>query len=78
MPRFWRPLEVEGKVIRRIRDRLKLTQTQLAEKVGVTKRTVIRWELGGAKFDRYAHRGPYALLTPLAKKARVRWPKPDR
>lgn len=35
-----------GKEVRAIRLRLGLTQTELAEKVGVARNTVTRWELG--------------------------------
>jgi transcriptional regulator with XRE-family HTH domain len=36
---------VTGKEVRAIRTRLKLTQQELADKVGVTRVTVARWEL---------------------------------
>jgi DNA-binding transcriptional regulator YiaG len=35
---------MKGKELRAIRDRLKLTQVQFAELVGVTSNTVARWE----------------------------------
>lgn len=35
-----------GKQIRKIRLRLGLTQTQLAERLGVSRNSVTRWELG--------------------------------
>jgi transcriptional regulator with XRE-family HTH domain len=35
-----------GTEVRAIRTRLKLTQQELADKVGVTRVTVARWELG--------------------------------
>ena len=37
---------MQGKELRAIRHRLKLTQTQFAELVGVTPNTVARWERG--------------------------------
>jgi len=35
-----------GKEVRAIRQRLRLTQSELADKVGVTRNTVTRWEIG--------------------------------
>ena len=35
---------MEAEEIKKIRKRLKLTQTQLADKLGVTKTTVLNWE----------------------------------
>jgi len=35
---------MKGQELRRIRRKLKLTQKQLAESVGVTENTVARWE----------------------------------
>ena len=37
---------MSGAELRRIRQRLGLTQTQLAEQLGTTERTVSRWEQG--------------------------------
>jgi transcriptional regulator with XRE-family HTH domain len=37
---------MSGKQVRAVRIRLKLTQQQLAEKLGVTRVTIARWELG--------------------------------
>lgn len=37
---------VTGKDVRRIRKRLGLSQPQLAERLGVTKNSVARWERG--------------------------------
>ncbi len=45
-----------GKQLRKIRDRLKWTQVQLAEAVGVTSNTVARWE-----------RGEVPIREPMAK-----------
>lgn len=82
MPRFWRPIVVDGNTIRRIRSRLKLTQTELGERVGVCKRTVIRWEKHGAKFDRYSigstwRSSPFTPLKELADRCepKVRMPR---
>ena len=44
---------VAGDLVRRIRRDNRLTQGEFAERLGVTRRTVIRWELGVAKFGRY-------------------------
>lgn len=42
--------------VRRARERLKLNQTEFGDLLGVSKRTVIRWEQGGPlkKRDRIA------------------------
>jgi DNA-binding transcriptional regulator YiaG len=37
---------MDGKKVRAIRQRINLTQHQLARRVGVTRNTVTRWELG--------------------------------
>ena len=37
-------MPMKGQELRRIRRKLKLTQKQLAESVGVTENTVARWE----------------------------------
>ena len=37
---------MSGDEVRAIRSRLKLTQHELAQRVGVTRNTVTRWELG--------------------------------
>jgi transcriptional regulator with XRE-family HTH domain len=37
---------MKGREVRAIRIRLKLTQQKLADKVGVSRVTVARWELG--------------------------------
>jgi transcriptional regulator with XRE-family HTH domain len=37
---------MDGNKVRAIRQRLNLTQHQLARRVGVTRNTVTRWELG--------------------------------
>jgi transcriptional regulator with XRE-family HTH domain len=38
--------DMTPKQVKRIRTRLGLTQTQLAEQLGVTQNTVARWEIG--------------------------------
>jgi transcriptional regulator with XRE-family HTH domain len=48
---------MRGKELRAIRDRLRLTQVQFAELVGVTANTVARWER-----DEMAIREPTARL----------------
>ncbi len=35
---------MEAEEIKKVRKRLKLTQTELADKLGVTKTTVLNWE----------------------------------
>ncbi|MEE0885280.1 MAG: helix-turn-helix transcriptional regulator, partial [Treponema sp.] len=37
---------VTGSVIKRLREKLKLTQSQLADFLGVSDRTVSKWETG--------------------------------
>jgi DNA-binding transcriptional regulator YiaG len=41
---YWKEMEVK-----QLRDKLELTQEQLAHKLGVTVKTVNRWERGRAK-----------------------------
>ncbi len=50
--------------VRAIRRRLKLTQAQLASKIGVTRNTVARWEMGAVGVS-----GPVArLLRTLSER----------
>ena len=53
------------KQIRAIRDRLGLTQTELAERVGVARNTVTRWESGTLGIKESAAR----LLRMLAEQS---------
>ena len=51
---------VTGSVIKRLREKLKLTQSQLADFLGVSDRTVSKWETGRGFPD-------VSFLEPLAK-----------
>ena len=51
---------VTGSVIKRLREKLKLTQSQLADFLGVSDRTVSKWETGRGFPD-------IIFLEPLAK-----------
>lgn len=55
---------VTGSVIKRLREKLKLTQIQLADFLGVSDRTVSKWETGRGFPD-------ITFLEPLAKILRV-------
>ncbi len=55
---------VTGSVIKRLREKLKLTQSQLADFLGVSDRTVSKWETGRGFPD-------IIFLEPLAKILRV-------
>ena len=47
---------MEPKEIKALRKRLGLTQTQMADKIGVTKTSVLNWENGIAKPSKLARR----------------------
>ncbi len=51
---------ITGEEIRRIRRKLKLTQTGFAELVNVSQKTVERWEAGGSKIN-----GPIVTLVKI-------------
>jgi transcriptional regulator with XRE-family HTH domain len=51
MPRYRQQVKIRGAVVRRIREANALTQAEFAERMGVTSRTVIKWEQWGAIFD---------------------------
>ena len=53
-----------GKFIREIRNEKKMTQQELAEKIGVTDRAISKWENGRGTPD-------IALLIPLAKELEI-------
>lgn len=55
-----------GREVRGIRHRLGLTQAELAERVGVTRNTVTRWELGLIGIRRSA----IILLRQLRRQAK--------
>lgn len=55
---------VTGSVIKRLREKLKLTQIQLADFLGVSDRTISKWETGRGFPD-------IIFLEPLAKILRV-------
>lgn len=57
---------MKGKELRRLRIKMKLTQKQLGEKLGVTENTVARWERDEMKINEPAVR----LVTLLAKPSR--------
>lgn len=44
---------MDGKELKKYREKLNLTQEQLAEKLKVTKKTIERWESGESKFPKY-------------------------
>ena len=53
-----------GKFIREMRNKKKMTQQELAEKIGVTDRAISKWENGRGLPD-------IALLIPLAKELNI-------
>lgn len=69
MPTFWNPHEVDAKTVQRVRGWH--TQEQFAAAMRVTRRTVIRWEQHGAKFDRYAPKHDADGLTPWQRFCRL-------
>jgi DNA-binding transcriptional regulator YiaG len=56
---------MQGKELRAIRNRLKLTQAQFAEQIGVTTNTVARWER-----DEVTIREPMARLIRTVASAK--------
>ena len=79
MTRHYGP-KVAGALVRTIRRRNRMTQGKFAERLGVTRRTVIRWELGEVRFGRYEPKSAAAfaalekLNKELAKGLRVALP----
>lgn len=59
---------ITGGTIRQLRERQKLTQLQLAEKIAVSDKTVSKWENGRGLPD-------ISLLEPLARALRVSVPE---
>lgn len=57
---------VTGGTIRKLRERKNLTQSQLAERIGVSDKTVSKWETGKGYPD-------ISLLEPIAKEFRFLW-----
>ena len=55
---------VTGTVIRELREKSKMTQLQLAEKLGVSDKTISKWETGKGYPD-------ITLLEPIAKAFRI-------
>ena len=55
---------VTGTVIRELREKNKMTQIQLAEKLGVSDKTISKWETGKGYPD-------ITLLEPIAKTFRI-------
>lgn len=44
---------VTGIIIKELRERNKMTQLQLADKLGVTDKTISKWETGVSQTKRY-------------------------
>jgi len=59
--------KLEAKEVRRIRQWLGLTQKQLAERMGVARNTVARWEMGTMQI-----REPAARLLKIISKEQVK------
>ena len=55
---------VTGTIIRELREKNKMTQLQLAEKLGVSDKTISKWETGKGYPD-------ITLLEPIAKAFRI-------
>jgi transcriptional regulator with XRE-family HTH domain len=61
-------MPMTGAQLRRLRKRMKLTQKQLAENLGVTENTFARWERDEVKISEVAARFARAIAkTPGAK-----------
>lgn len=73
VPRYRRTFHVHPKTVKAIRDALELSQEQFAQQLGVTRRTIIRWEADGAVLDRfgYTHNSKLCRLERLAKPAQI-------
>lgn len=73
MPRYARQCTVDPASIRLIRNRLDLTQAEFADELGVTRRTVARWESFGAvlEADMWSRNCKLAMLERLADRAGV-------
>ena len=61
---------MNGKEIRIIRRRLKLTQVELAELIGVTSNTVARWERGEMTMRKRAERLIQNISTAAKKRGK--------
>ena len=59
---------MNGKELRTIRRRLKLTQVEFAERVGVTSNTVARWERGEMTMRKRAERLIQNISTAAKKR----------
>lgn len=59
---------MDSKEIKRLREEIGLSQEQLAREIGVSLRSVARWESGEGKPSQMALRA----LTGFAKKAKVK------
>ena len=55
--------------LKRVRARLGLTQTQLADRLGVTQNTVARWEMGDRRITEPMGR----LIERIAKEVKAKW-----
>lgn len=61
------PTTTDGDFVRRSREQLGLTQTEFGEQLGVSKRTVIRWEQG----DTLLKRRDRVAITLLVERPRA-------
>ena len=61
---------MNGKELRTIRRRLKLTQVEFAELVGVTSNTVARWERGEMTMRKRAERLIQNISTAAKKRGK--------
>jgi DNA-binding transcriptional regulator YiaG len=56
-------MPMKGAELRRLRKRMKLTQKELGEKLGVTENTVARWERDEVKISEVAARFARAIAN---------------
>jgi len=59
---------MKGAELRRLRKRMKLTQKELASKLGVTENTVARWERDEVKISEVAARFARTIAKPPGTK----------
>ena len=58
---------ITGAMIKRLREKKKLTQSELAEKIFVTDKAVSKWETGRKKQKNLLQKKRQSLLTKLQK-----------